>query len=66
MDNACGTSALIYARHGVISQADDYTFHVLELIEYPEAAAHYETLNLFTGEKANKLSRDEIRQCCVK
>jgi len=56
---------LVWARHGVVSRADNSIFHALDLIEYGEAAAHYETLNLSTGEKANGLSPDEIRQICA-
>lgn len=54
----------VWARHGVISRADDSILHALDLIEYAEAAARYETLNLSTGEKADGLSPEEIRLIC--
>jgi rhamnulose-1-phosphate aldolase len=56
---------VVWARHGVVSRADDSILHALDLIEYAEAAAHYETLNLSTGEKADGLSPEQIRQICA-
>jgi rhamnulose-1-phosphate aldolase len=55
---------VVWARHGVVSRADDSILHALDLIEYAEAAAHYEYLNLSTGEKADGLGPDQIRQIC--
>lgn len=55
---------VVWARHGVVSRADDSIFRALDLIEYAEAAARYETLNLSTGEKADGLSPEEIRLIC--
>ena len=57
---------VVWARHGVVARADDSLLHALDLIEYAEAAAHYEALNLSTGEKADGLNPDEIRQICEK
>ncbi len=56
---------VVWARHGVVSRADSSVLHALDLIEYAEAAAHYETLNLSTGEKADGLSPEQIRQICT-
>ena len=55
---------VIWARHGIVARADESILHALDLIEYAEAAAHYEYLNLSTGEKADGLSPDEIRAIC--
>lgn len=55
---------VVWARHGLVARSDDSILHALDLIEYAEAAARYETLNLSTGEKADGLSPGEIRQIC--
>lgn len=55
---------VVWARHGVVARSDDSVLHALDLIEYAEAAARYETLNLSTGEKADGLSPEEICQIC--
>jgi rhamnulose-1-phosphate aldolase len=55
---------VVWVRHGVVARSDDSVLHALDLIEYAEAAAHYETLNLSTGEKADGLSPEEIGQIC--
>ncbi|MBK9926231.1 MAG: class II aldolase/adducin family protein [Anaerolineales bacterium] len=56
---------VVWARHGVVSRADNSVLHALDLIEYAEAAAHYESLNLSTGEKADGLSPEQVRQICA-
>ena len=55
---------LVWARHGVVARSDDSILHALDLIEYAESAAHYEVLNLSTGEKADGLSPEQMRQIC--
>ncbi|HKJ40315.1 MAG TPA: class II aldolase/adducin family protein [Anaerolineales bacterium] len=55
---------VVWARHGVVARADESVIHALDLMEYAEAAAHYEYLNLSAGGKADGLSPDEIRQIC--
>lgn len=61
---AMGThSAVVWARHGVIVRAGDVQ-HAADLIEYAEAAAHYEYLNLQAGEPSSGLSDDELRRMC--
>jgi rhamnulose-1-phosphate aldolase len=55
---------VVWARHGVVARSHDSVLHALDLIEYAEAAARYETLNLSTGEKADGLTHEEIRQIC--
>jgi rhamnulose-1-phosphate aldolase len=55
---------VVWARHGALARSDDSVLHALDLIEYAEAAARYETLNLSSGEGADGLSPGEIRQIC--
>lgn len=55
---------VVWARHGVVARSDSSVLHALDLIEYAEAAARYETLNLSSGERADGLSPGEIRQIC--
>lgn len=57
-------SIVMWAQHGVVVRADDSIIHALDLIEYAEAAAKYEFLNLSAGEKADGLSPEQIREIC--
>jgi rhamnulose-1-phosphate aldolase len=52
---------VVWAQHGVMARADDSIFHALDLVEYVETAAHYEVLNLSTGEVGAGLSPENIR-----
>ncbi len=54
----------VWSRHGVIARADGSVMHACDLIEYAEAAARYEVLNLSAGEAAQGLSAEEIRAIC--
>jgi rhamnulose-1-phosphate aldolase len=54
---------VVWARHGVMARADDSILHALDLIEYAETAAHYETLNLLSNGDGG-LSPEEIREIC--
>lgn len=54
---------VIWARHGVMARADNSILHALDLIEYAETAAHYETLSLLT-DGGGGLSPEEIREIC--
>jgi rhamnulose-1-phosphate aldolase len=53
---------VIWSRHGVMARADDSASHALDLIEYAETAAHYEYLNLRTGELSGGLSPEHLRE----
>jgi rhamnulose-1-phosphate aldolase len=53
---------VIWSQHGVMARADDSIFHALDLIEYAETAAHYEYLNLCTGERSEGLSPEHLRE----
>jgi rhamnulose-1-phosphate aldolase len=55
---------VVWARHGVVARADESILQALDLVEYAEAAARYEWLNLSTGEKADGLSPEQIRAIC--
>ncbi|MCC6299086.1 MAG: class II aldolase/adducin family protein [Anaerolineales bacterium] len=50
---------VVWARHGVVARADETILHALDLIEYAETAAHYETLHLLTGGEGG-LSPEEL------
>jgi rhamnulose-1-phosphate aldolase len=52
---------VIWSRHGVMARADDSISHALDLIEYAETAAHYEYLNLATGDLSAGLSPEHLR-----
>lgn len=53
---------VIWARHGVMTRADNSILHASDLIEYAETAAHYETLNLLADSPGGGLSPEEIRE----
>lgn len=52
---------VVWARHGVVARADESILHALDLIEYAETAAHYETLHLLAGGEGG-LSPEELRE----
>jgi rhamnulose-1-phosphate aldolase len=54
----------VWARHGVVCRSDLSVLQVCDRIEYAEAAARFEYLNLAVGEKSQGLSPDEIRELC--
>ncbi len=55
--------AVVWARHGIVVRDRDVR-HAADLIEYAEAAARYEYLNLQAGERSSGLSEDQIRRMC--
>jgi len=56
--------AVIWARHGIVTRGDSGPAKAGDLVEYAEAAARYEYLNLVAGEPSSGLSDDEIRLIC--
>lgn len=52
---------VIWSGHGIIARADDSILHALDLVDYAETAAHYEYLNLTTGNKAEGLGPEHLR-----
>lgn len=55
---------VVWARHGVMACSDVSVKHACDQIEYAEASARYEYLNLACGEKGTGLSGQEIRAIC--
>lgn len=55
--------AVVWARHGLIVRDIDVR-HAADLVEYAEAAAHYEYLNQQAGEPSGGLSERELRAMC--
>lgn len=53
---------VVWSQHGVMARADESIFHAMDLIEYAETAAHYEYLNLCTGERSEGLSPEHLRE----
>ncbi len=56
--------AVVWVRHGIVTRADSGVGKASDLVEYAEAAARYEYLNLAAGEPADGLSDDELRLIC--
>ena len=52
---------VIWSQHGVMTRADESIVHALDLVEYAETAAHYEVLNLSTGEASGGITPENIR-----
>jgi rhamnulose-1-phosphate aldolase len=52
---------VLWSQHGIIARADDSLNNALDLVEYLETAAHYEGLNLYTGEKSAGIPADQLR-----
>ncbi len=57
---------VVWCQHGVIVRADDSLDHALDLVEYIETAAHYEGLNLYTGEKSTGIPPEQLRAIAEK
>lgn len=52
---------VIWAKHGVVSRSHGGPSAAADLIDYAEAAAGYEVIDLQTGRQADGLSLDELR-----
>lgn len=59
-----GHRVVIWAKHGVMARSDISLKRALDWIEYAEAAAKYEFLNLTCGEAGEGLSAEEIHAIC--
>lgn len=55
---------IVWCKHGVVARSDISIKRATDRIEYAEAAAHYEYLDLANGSKADALSVEEIRSIC--
>lgn len=54
----------IWSKHGVMACSEECVLKAVDYIEYAEAAARYEYLNLATGAPSAGLSVDEILRIC--
>lgn len=57
-------SIAVWSKHGVVSRSDISIKRTVDRIEYAEAAAHYEYLDLANHAQADGLTPDEIRAIC--
>lgn len=55
---------IVWAHHGIVTRADTGVGKASDLVEYAEAAARYEYLNLVAGEPAGGLSDEQMRLLC--
>jgi len=53
---------VLWAKHGVMSRADDSVLHACDFIEYLETSARYEFMNLQIGEPGEGLLPEEIEE----
>jgi rhamnulose-1-phosphate aldolase len=56
---------VVWAKHGVMACSDTSVRRAADRIEYAEASARYEYLNISAGEIADGLSVEEIRAICT-
>lgn len=56
---------VLWVRHGVLARAGHSLAKAVDLVEYVEASARYEWLNLSAGEPAAGLSAEELRAICT-
>lgn len=56
--------AVVWQRHGIVTRTDGRIAKAGDLVEYAEAAARYEYLNLQAGEPSGGLSDDQMRLIC--
>ena len=56
---------IVWCKHGVVARSDISIKRATDRIEYAEAAAHYEYLDLANGCQADGLSAEEIRTICA-
>jgi rhamnulose-1-phosphate aldolase len=56
--------AIVWSRHGIVTRSDKGAGKAGDLVEYAEAAARYEYLNLAAGEPTAGLSDEEMRLIC--
>lgn len=56
--------AVVWGKHGLMARTDSSLKHAADLMEYAEAGARYEYLNLAAGEIGQGLTTEEIRAIC--
>jgi len=57
-------SIVVWARHGVMARSTRSVEDAVDLVEYLEAAAHYEYLDLVAGGRASGLTSEDLRAIC--
>lgn len=57
---------VVWQRHGVVSRSEVSLIKAADLVEYAEAAARYEYMNLQAGEPSAGLSEDDLRRIFAK
>jgi len=55
---------VLWSKHGIVARSDNSVKRAADRIEYAEAAARYEFMNLVCGEPAEGLTGDEVRSIC--
>jgi rhamnulose-1-phosphate aldolase len=50
----------LWGKHGVMARSDDSVGRCVDLIEYAETAAHYEYMDLLTGQHSEGLSNNDL------
>lgn len=55
---------VVWSKHGVVARSDVSIKRAVDRIEYAEAGAHYEYLNLANNNMADGLTPEEIRAIC--
>jgi rhamnulose-1-phosphate aldolase len=56
--------AVIWQRHGIVTRSDVSLQKAGDLVEYAEAAAHFEYLNLQLGEPSKGIPFENLRLIC--
>ncbi|HEX9018015.1 MAG TPA: class II aldolase/adducin family protein [Anaerolineaceae bacterium] len=56
---------VVWCKHGVVARSDISIKRATDRVEYAEAAAHYEYLDLANGKLADGLTVEEIREICA-
>jgi rhamnulose-1-phosphate aldolase len=64
VESLCKHRVVVWAKHGAMARSDVSVKRAGDRIEYAEAAAKYEYLNLSVGEIDAGLSAEEIRAIC--
>jgi rhamnulose-1-phosphate aldolase len=59
-----GHRIVLWAKHGVMARSDQSVKRAVDRIDYIEAAARYEYMNLTVGNKAVGLTDDQIKLVC--
>jgi len=57
--------AVIWQRHGMVTRSDLSVSKAGDMLEYAEAAAEFEIMNLQLGEPSQGLSDEELRRICA-